>query len=130
MHLAGADISGWVILPNHYHILVSVSSLDLISGALKQLHGATSRQWNLEDNLTGQRRVWYKFEDRMIRNARHFNRALNYIHYNPVKHRYVSDPFDWPWSSVFIYKETYGPQWLREHWTAYPPRHFGEGWDD
>lgn len=125
-----ADVSGWVILPNHYHLLVDVSSLDLVSAVLKQLHGATSREWNLEDGLDGQRRVWYKFEDRMIRDTRHFYRALNYIHYNPVKHGYVSDPFEWPWSSVDSYKESYGRQWLRENWITYPPRDFGKGWDD
>ncbi|MBZ5555263.1 MAG: transposase [Acidobacteriia bacterium] len=130
MDRIGADVPGWVILPNHYHILVDVSSLDLVSAVLQQLHGGTSRQWNLEDDLVGQRRVWYKFEDRMIRDTRHFYRALNYIHFNPVKHGYVSDPFDWPWSSVDIYKEAYGRHWLRENWIAHPPRDFGEGWDD
>ncbi len=39
-----AEIGGWVVLPNHYHILVSVDSLDDVSVALKQLHGATSRE--------------------------------------------------------------------------------------
>jgi putative transposase len=62
------DLIAWVILPNHYHFLASVQSLDHISAALKHLHGTTSRAWNLEDNLTGKRRVWYKFADTYIRN--------------------------------------------------------------
>lgn len=44
-----ADIGGWVILANHYHILVGVDSLDTVSALLKQLHGTTSREWNLAD---------------------------------------------------------------------------------
>ena len=37
------EVYGWNVLPNHYHILLGVDSLDLVSAALKQLHGATSR---------------------------------------------------------------------------------------
>lgn len=70
-----AEIGGWTVLPNHYHILIGVDSLDDVSAALKQLHGSTSRAWNLEDGLTGQRKVWYKFRDRYIRNERHYIRS-------------------------------------------------------
>lgn len=123
-----ADVAGWVVLPNHYHILVGVHSLDHVSVALRQLHGSTSRAWNLEDGLTGQRKVWYRFRDRYIRNERHYYQALNYIHYNPVKHGYVESPYDWPWSSVHIYFDTYGRQWLRDQWVAYPIDEFGKNW--
>ncbi len=125
-----AEVYGWVILPNHYHALVGVESLELVSTALKQLHGATSREWNLADEETGKRQVWYKFSDRMIRNDAHFNQALNYIHFNPVKHGYVGDPYEWPWSSLHNYFETRGRDWLREQWAAHPPGDFGKGWDD
>lgn len=123
-----AEVGGWVVLPNHYHILVGVRSLNEISAGLKQLHGSTSRAWNLEDGLTGQRKVWYKFWDRYIRNERHFYQALNYIHYNPVKHGYVESTYDWPWSSVHIYYDTHGRQWLRDQWLAYPIGDFGKDW--
>jgi REP-associated tyrosine transposase len=125
------DIIAWVILPNHYHFLASVNSLDHISGVLKELHGTTSRSWNLEDNLTGKRRVWYKFSDRYIRSEQHLQVAFNYIHYNPVKHGYVKDPFDWDWSSLALYYEDKGRNWLQEQWKSFtPPTDFGKGWDD
>ncbi len=125
-----ADVVGWVVLPNHYHVLVGVESLDWVSAALKGLHGTTSREWNVADGQTGQRRVWYKFTDRMIRDQAHYYRALNYIHYNPVKHGYLSDLYEWPWSSVHNYFETQGREWLRKMWKAYLPGDFGKGWDD
>ena len=53
-----AEIIGWVILLNHYHILVNVESLILISNLLKQIHGSTSHEWNKQDGLTGKRKVW------------------------------------------------------------------------
>jgi len=126
-----AEIIAWVVLPNHYHILISVQALDDISAALKHLHGVTSREWNTEDNLTGKRRVWYKFVDTYIRNEAHGQVAFNYIHYNPVKHGYVLDPYDWPWSSLSLYDEDMGKDWLRNQWKTYKPSEdFGKGWDD
>lgn len=87
-----AIIVAWVILANHYHIIACVNSLEDVSAALKQLHGSTSFEWNLADGLQGKRKVWYKFSDRMIRGNEHYFRALNYIHYNPIKHGYVGRP--------------------------------------
>lgn len=103
-----AEIIGWVILLNHYHILANVESLDLVSNLLKQIHGSTSHEWNRQDGLTGKRKVWYRFADRMMRNEIYLNQTLNYIHYNPVKHGLVRDVYDWPWSSLFWYASEKG----------------------
>jgi putative transposase len=125
------EIIAWVVLANHYHVLLAIQSLNDVSATLKQLHAATSREWNIKDNLTGKRRVWYKFADRYVRNDAHLHLAFNCIHHNPVKHGYVSDPLDWPWSSLRIYYEDKGSTWLQEHWNAYEPSaDFGMGWDD
>jgi putative transposase len=114
------------VLPNHYHALVGVDSLDKVSSALKRLHGTTSRLWNNEDGLTGRRKVWYRFYDRCIRDEAHYYHALNYIHYNAVKHGYVGSPYDWPWCSVHRYANELGRGWLREQWVQYSP---GDEWD-
>jgi putative transposase len=112
-------------------VLINIQSLHDVSAALKQLHGTTSCDWNIEDNMTGKRRVWYKFADTSIRNDSHLRVVFNYIHYNPAKHRYVSDPLDWPWSSLQMYYEDKGQSWLQEQRNAYePPVDFGKGWDD
>jgi putative transposase len=124
-----AEIIGWVVLPNHYHLLIQLEMLDQISRPLKNLHGATSRAWNIEDHQIGARRVWYKYSDRMIRDESHLNKALNYIHYNPVKHGYVMGVYEWPWSSMWMYYEEQGRDWLRISWKKFPPGDLGEGWD-
>ena len=130
LQAAGVEMVGWVVLPNHYHVLVNVGSLDDVSAALKLLHGSASRAWNLEDGLTGRRQVWYKFADRCMRDERQARRALNYVHYNPVRHGYSDDPLEWPWSSVHLYVEERGREWLREAWKADPPGDDGRGWDE
>jgi putative transposase len=125
-----AAIFAWVVLLNHYHVLVGIAALEQVSRAIQRLHGITAREWNLSDGLTGKRRVWYQYSDRMIRNDQHFFRALNYIHYNPVHHGYVDSPYDWPWSSVHNYLHAHGRDWLRHQWQTYHPGDFGQGWDD
>ena len=128
-HDAQVEVGGWAILPNHYHILAGADSLNEISSILKQLHGLTSRAWNLADQSIG-RRVWYKFADRWMRDERHYFQALNYIHINPVKHGHANEPYDWVWSSVHLYCETKGRDWLRAAWHNNPiPDGFGHGWD-
>ena len=125
-----AEIIGWVILPNHYHILANIESLDPVSNLLKQIHGSTSHEWNRQDGLTGKRKVWYRFADRMMRSDAHLNQTLNYIHYNPVKHGLVKDVYAWPWSSLFWYVYSKGQEWLRNQWGKYkPPADFGKDWD-
>ena len=122
-------IIAWVILANHYHLLVNVPDFKVLSSIFKTIHGFTSYQWNLEDNQRG-RKVWYRFADRAIRSERHYYTTLNYIHYNPVKHGYVNSPYDWQESSVHLYRENYGREWLRDSWQKYPVKDYGKGWDD
>lgn len=126
----GNEVLAWVVLPNRYHVLVETETLLKVAWALKLLHGRTSREWNREDEQTGQRRVWYHYRDRHIRDEAHLYRALNYIHYNPVKHGYETNAYGWPWSSLHNYLDAYGRDWLREHWQHHPPSDFGKGWDD
>jgi putative transposase len=125
---ADITILAWVILPNHYHILVHIFNFDVLSGLFRRLHGVTSRQWNREENLT-HRKIWYSWSDRAIRSQEHYYRTLNYIHYNPVKHGFVELPYHWQHSSVHWYFESYGREWLRDTWTEYPVRNYGDDWD-
>lgn len=130
LQAAEVCVLAWVVLPNHYHVLVETETLLRASVALRRLHGGTSRAWNLADGMTGIRTVWYHFSDRRIRDEAHQMRALNYVHFNPVKHGYVNDAYEWPWSSLRDYADAYGREWLREKWRQHPPGVFGKGWDD
>ncbi len=119
----------WVVLNNHYHLLVQVTVFKQLAAIFKQVHGRSSFEWNKEDNARG-RKVWYRYSDRLIRSERHYYTTLNYIHYNPVKHGVVESPYDWQWSSVHWYLEAHGREWLRDSWQRYPVRDYGKGWDN
>ncbi len=120
--------AGWVILPNHYHLLVQCSPLAIVSEPLRRAHARTARELNRRDSVEG-RQVWYRFSDRLIRDERHYYTTLNYIHYNPIKHGYVKKALDWNCSSAHWYAEHLGLEWLRDVWRTHPVRDYGKGWD-
>ncbi len=45
------DLLAWVVLPNHYHLLVHVTNFDTISNLIRLVHGPISREWNIEENV-------------------------------------------------------------------------------
>ena len=128
--LGNAEVacSAWVVLPNHYHLLVQCDRLEEISQALRRAHARTARELNRRAQAEG-RRIWYRFSDRFIRSDGHYYASVNYLHYNPVKHGHARDPLAWPSSSAHWYLEHLGVEWLLDCWHEYPVRDYGKGWD-
>jgi len=126
---ANFTCGGWVVLPNHYHMLVQAPSAAKIGKALGPVHGRSAHYANRRDNTT-RRQVWYKLSDRKIRSERHYWTCLHYIVFNPVKHGHVAQMVDWPWSCVHHVLAEHGIDWLTDLRHEYPLRNFGRGWDD
>jgi len=124
---SGGDLRGWVVLPNHYHLVAQVN-LDVLASKIGRLHNGKSTQWNREDQTPG-RKVWHRFADRRIRNERHYFASLNYVHANPVHHGWVEHADVWRWSSLAHYKQEVGAEALEVWAREYPIERFGEGWD-
>ena len=125
----GHGVAGWVVLPNHYHVLISCSNVHAVLKMIGQLHGRTSFQWNGEENTRG-RKVWYNAAETVMKSVEHHYATLNYIHHNAVKHGYVPKWEDWPWSSASEYLGELGRDEARRLWLSYPIDQYGEGWDD
>ena len=126
-----ADKNPWrafVVLPNHYHLVVKISNLEAFSDAIRRTHSRVATEVNSRQQERG-RRVWYRYSDRAIRSERHLRAAVNYIHHNPVKHGFVGTEEEWPWSSVQEYLSGHGGEWLDAVRQAYPLGEFGKGWD-
>ena len=46
--------------------------------------------------------LWHpEYWDRYIRNEKHFNDVVDYIHMNPVKVGFCRKPADWEWSRAY-----------------------------
>jgi putative transposase len=99
------------ILPDHIHAVWSLPEGDvdfplrwslIKSGFSRGLaHAALRSVSNRARRETGlwQRRYW----EHVIRDDADLERHLDYIHFNPVKHRHVARVCDWPYSSFHRY---------------------------
>ncbi|WP_431017358.1 REP-associated tyrosine transposase [Bradyrhizobium pachyrhizi] len=58
----------------------------------------------LSVNHRGEYPLWQRrFWEHTIRNERDLERCVDYVHYNPTKHRLVSSPVDWQHTSLHRY---------------------------
>jgi putative transposase len=122
-------VAGWVVMPNHYHLLLKVSSLRQVGSVVGPVHGRSARYANKRDGRSG-RRVWYKYADRKVRSERHFFTCLHYIVMNPVKHGFAEAIHEWAWSCLHKVLARHGQTWIDDLRREYPLRDFGKGWDD
>ena len=124
-----SQIFAWCVLPNHYHALVEAADILGLLRGLGKLNGCTSHAWNGEENSRG-RKVFFRAVERAMRSDRHYWATLNYVHHNPVHHRYVERWTDWLWSSAPEYLAQTGPDEAKRTWREYPLGDYGKGWDD
>lgn len=83
-----------VVLPDHLHLLCSLPEDDCdFSERVRLIKRSFTES-------TGRRAVWQsRFWEHTIRDEHDFERHVDYIHFNPVKHGYVQRVVDWPHSS-------------------------------
>jgi putative transposase len=121
-------LRAWVILDNHYHLLFKTYRGQELRRFFAQLHGGTAWQINTWAGVRG-RQIWHNYWDTCIRNEKGYWTRFNYIHQNPVKHGYVQDTIDWPFSSYHYYLRTKGQEWLHDCLATYPVLDYLEGDD-
>ena len=78
-----AELHGWVVLDNHYHILLKLKDAFLLPKLIQAVHAKSAISINRMDKENG-RKVWYNYWDECIRDERDFYTKLNYIHLNPI----------------------------------------------
>ncbi|MGB0723570.1 MAG: hypothetical protein ACPGU7_14365, partial [Gammaproteobacteria bacterium] len=66
------------------------------------------------------RQVWHNYWDYCPRDEREYRVRLCYLLNNPVKHGYVSDLHDWPWSSFHRLIGEGGEEGLRRIFMDHP----------
>ena len=108
----GAQMLAWAILPDHFHVIIRPgnSTISEIMHDVKLSFGFMYR----ERARVRSGRIWQnRFWDHIIRHQEDMNRHVDYIHYNPVKHGLVNNPFEWPDSSLhrFVSEGFYSRDW-------------------
>src|SRR5580698_5900543 len=134
-------IYGYVVMPEHVHLLVSEPEQGTLAEAMHYLKLSFSKRakslrlvpkirtlglvpqvrvHRLDANLGPAEPFWQKrYYDRNVRSVREFGIKLRYLHRNPVKRGLVCDPGDWKWSSFrhYAFREM-GVVEIESEWTG------------
>lgn len=122
-------INAIVLLPDHLHAIWTLPSGDC---AYPRRWGWVKKEFAKEWLLLGgaesevskarqaerRRGVWQpRYWEHTLEDEDDFERHFDYIHYNPVKHGYVTCPRDWAWSSFhrWVDADVYPRNWACSH---------------
>ena len=112
----GLCIYGYVIMPEHVHLLLNEPERSTFAQAIKSLKQGVARKLALRADEPFWQERYYDFN---VWSESKFVEKLRYIHRNPVERGLVAKPEDWPWSSFRHYAtgET-GTVEIESRWTA------------
>jgi putative transposase len=112
----GLCIYGYVVMPEHVHLLVSEPERSTLAQAIKSLKQGVARRLALRAADSFWQARYYDFN---VWSEKKFVEKLRYIHRNPVKRGLVARPEDWPWSSFRHYAMgESGVVEIESQWTA------------
>jgi putative transposase len=111
-------LAAWVILDNHYHLLLHFED-GRLSSFVQRLHGRTAYEINKSQGKRG-RQVWHNYWETLIRGEADYWVRFNYIHHNPIKHGYVAKMEDWGFSSYRDYVSQNGQEWMDDVLRSHP----------
>jgi len=98
----------YVFLCDHFHILIQPTAASNFSQIMHSLKPNFTKTYKKTHGLSTSQSMqfWQKrFWDHVIRDDRDSENHIHYIHLNPVKHGYVSDPWSWLDSSYIGWKK-------------------------
>ena len=103
---------GYVIMPEHVHLLLTEPKKALLSKTLQALKLSVSVKTNKHP-------FWQtRYYDFNVFTPQKHIEKLKYIHRNPVTRGLVSNPEDWTWSSFHHYRTgDPGPVEIESWWT-------------
>ena len=97
------SVYGYVIMPEHFHLLVLPSLKYDISKIMNCIKGNFARRYNQINNCIGDQ-VWQQgFYDKMVRDRQDLMNKIEYMHNNPVKAGLADKSGDYPFSSYHQY---------------------------
>ncbi|MCP4162418.1 MAG: transposase [Deltaproteobacteria bacterium] len=119
------EIKAWVLLPEHIHCiwqlpeneddvsmrwrLIKSSFTRIIKKIYYKEELETESRKKRKESTIWQRRYW----EHQIRDQEDYNNHIDYIHYNPVKHKLVKNVKDWEYSTFhgFVRNDIYREDW-------------------
>ena len=129
-------IDAWVILPDHMHTVWTLAEGDAdYSSRWREIKKRFSKSIEKTERLSrvrkdkGERGIWQRrFWEHTIKNEKDYQRHVDYVHYNPLKHGLVNRVKDWPFSSFHraVASGIYSTEWCGESLENNNQQMFGE----
>lgn len=111
----GILIHSWVLMDNHYHLLVETPESNL-SLALRHLNGVYTQRFNRRHNRYGHL-FQGRYKSILVHKDSYLKELCRYVVLNPFRAGMVKHPREWAWSS---YRAIAGyetaPEWLTTGW--------------
>ena len=115
----GFSLVGYVVMPDHIHLLISEPAKGTPSTVIQVLKQRVSRRCRRKKRGTARQlnltfasgnnslpRFWQRrFYDFNVWSLKKRVEKLHYMHMNPLKRKLVDHPKDWPWSSFSFYSK-------------------------
>ena len=113
-------ICGYVVMPEHVHLLLSDPDHDRLADAIHDLKLSFAKRARRLRPAAPAGAFWQKrYHDRNERNEQEFGKKLRYLQRNPVKRGLVREPAKWNWSSFRHYAlREKGVVEIESEWTA------------
>lgn len=126
------SIDAWVVLPEHMHAIWTLPADDFdFSTRWGRIKVGFTRHYD-GAHMSAPRQnagLWQpRFWEHLIRDEADLTTHMDYVHYNPVKHGYVTRVIDWPYSSFHrcVHRGIYAADWGDKEPAWSPDRTFGE----
>ena len=114
-------IDAWVVLPDHMHCIWTLPKNDSdYSGRWREIKKSFTKSFPNDEYRSRsriknkERGIWQRrFWEHTIRDELDYQRHMDYLHYNPVKHRLVDEVHQWKYSSFhsLVEKGVYPLNW-------------------
>jgi putative transposase len=118
----GFSLVGYVVMPEHIHLLISGPAKGTPSTVVQVLKQRVSRRLRRKERTpAAQLRLTFarsegalprfrqrRFYDFNVWSLKKRVGKLHYMHMNPLKRKLVDHPKDWPWSSFFLLLDSPG----------------------
>jgi REP element-mobilizing transposase RayT len=112
----GWRLQGYVLMGNHYHLIVE-TPIPCLSRRMRHLNGVYTQASNRRHQRVGHL-FQGRFKSILVEKDSHLLELLRYVVLNPVRATLVHSPCEWAWSSYRATAgETSAPAWLETAWS-------------
>ena len=110
-------LNNWVIRGNHYHLLGISKNGANLSRIFGKIHMLSAKLIGAKQHT--EKPIWWNYWDYCPRDDRDYFTRLNYLLNNPIKHGYVTNLNDYPYSSFHELLKKQGREFLIQQFRKY-----------